>query len=67
MKSDQEFREVYDKLSTIGKCDHPDGREYQRVLEEWLSLGRPGPIEQFIVTRANADSCGRSREFPQLS
>lgn len=62
MTSEQEFREVYEKLSAIGKCDHPDGREYQRVLKEWLSLGRPNPMEQFIVTRANAGSSGGGRE-----
>lgn len=62
MKTEQEFREVYAKLSADGRCDHPDGSEYRRVLKEWLSLGRPCPIEQFIVARANADSCGRGRE-----
>ncbi|AMV19862.1 hypothetical protein [Planctomyces sp. SH-PL14] len=62
MTSEQEFREAYDKLSAIDKCDHPVGREYQRVLKEWLSLGGPRPIEQFIVTRVNADSSGRGRK-----
>lgn len=63
MKTEQEFREVYAKLSADGRCDHPDGCEYRRVLTEWLTLGRPCPIEQFIVTRANTDSRGRGREI----
>lgn len=62
MKTEQEFREVYAKLSADGRCDHPGGSEYRRVLKEWLSLGRPCPIEPFIITRANADSRGRCRE-----
>lgn len=62
MVTEQEFRDAYEKLAASGKCDYPGGREYQRVLNEWLSLGRPCPIEQFIVARANADARGRGRE-----
>lgn len=62
MTTEHEFRDVYEKLAAIGKCDYPGGREYQRVLKEWLSLGRPSPIEQFIVTQANADSSSRGWE-----
>ena len=62
MKTEHEFREVYAKLAADGWCDYPDGFEYRRVLKEWLSLGRPCPMEQFIVTRANADSRGRGPE-----
>lgn len=51
--SASDFDEAYARLAEVGKCDSPFGKEYQRVLGEWLAEGKPEDIEEFIVRRAN--------------
>ncbi len=31
----------------------PDSKEYERVVEEWIAIGRPNGIAAFIAVRAN--------------
>ena len=62
MKDERDFRAAYERLSKVGKCDHPVGHEYARVLAEWLSLGCFSDLDRFIVARANANAQGIGRE-----
>ncbi len=48
-----DFEDAYEYLSQDGICDSPDGKEYHRVLSEWLAAGRPTDVEAFIRESAN--------------
>lgn len=56
------FYATYERLSQAGQCDSPGGREYQRVLQEWLALGCPSNLEDFIYCRANLGPDGLGPE-----
>jgi hypothetical protein len=49
-----EFKIIWTDLARDGKCDAPEGMEYQRVYREWMKDGFPLPIIPFIVQHANA-------------
>jgi hypothetical protein len=55
-----DFRDAYERLSQIGRCDGPGGLEYRRVLDEWKQAGCPSGIEHFITVRANIGPDGKS-------
>lgn len=48
------FRTVWCRLAEQGKCDAPDGAEYERVQGEYIEAGYPANVEVFIV---NATKC----------
>ena len=37
-----------------GTCDSIGGAEYRRVKQEWIEMGAPETISEFIAVRANA-------------
>lgn len=58
-----EFRDVYEKLSSEGRCDGPGGMQYKRVLQEWEEAGRPTDLTRFIFVHANMRSDGTYPDY----
>lgn len=48
------FKIIWTDLARDGKCDAPEGAEYERVYRKWVKDGFPLPIIPFIVKHANA-------------
>jgi hypothetical protein len=58
MQSRRDFANAYRRLAEQGACDPWGGLESRRVLDEWVALGCPEEIDDFITERANSGRCG---------
>lgn len=63
---ERKFHEAYERLSEDGRCDSPDGAEYERVLAEWREAGCPDTIDEFIGARANEVNADRDEVSERL-